>query len=54
MEQLGLFPQYHPNDLKKPTNANATLHQFENALASVTAAMYWAGIYTQIFSITMC
>ena len=46
MEQLGIFPQYDPNRLAKPTSA--TLHQFENALENLTAAMYWTSIYTQL------
>jgi hypothetical protein len=42
MEQLGLYPQY-PGETISPTNT--TLHQFENALASMTALMYWAGVH---------
>ena len=35
MEQLGL---------SELSNTNTTLHQFENALAHMTALMYWAGM----------
>jgi hypothetical protein len=43
MDQLGIYPQYYftPTEIQK----NTTLHEFENALAHMTALVYWAGIY---------
>jgi hypothetical protein len=47
MEQLGLYPQYWGPGLSSsggpvPAPTNATLHQFENAIANMTALMYWS------------
>jgi hypothetical protein len=55
MDKLGLYPQLSRvagpsfNSTSLSVNAtNITLHEFENALASMTALLYWAG--TNVFS----
>lgn len=45
MEQLGLFPQYLDQGGIVSPPFNTTLHQFENALANMTALVYWACIF---------
>ena len=43
MDQLGIYAQVD-STVDPITPKNTTLHQFENALANMTALMYWAGI----------
>ena len=48
MEQLGIYPLFANNSVSVVqwlTKNNITLHQFENALASMTAMIYWAGTH---------
>jgi hypothetical protein len=61
MEQLGLYPLLVMPDSADPvptymnaTPAMPTLHQFENALASMTALMYWGGMYLFLTVISPC
>jgi len=45
MEQLGIYPMFGNDSvnqwLTKNNPTNITLHQFENAIASMTAMIYW-------------
>ena len=49
MEQLGLYPLLASADwYTNTTQAAPTLHQFKNALASMTALMYWGGTHLSL------
>jgi hypothetical protein len=47
MEQLGIYPLLaNASWVQVPNNpTNITLHQFENAVASMTAMIYWTGTH---------
>jgi len=49
MDRLGLYPQFPDLDLGgiTPVPLIVNLHQFENALATMTALMYWGAAYLQ-------
>jgi hypothetical protein len=57
MDQLGLYPLLSSIVTEGPlptTFTNTTLHEFENALARLTALMYWAGIQIHFQSLVCC